>query len=289
MVILVLSAMLSVGSAQEHQQSGTIELSMMDKCIDDSFTNCNVKMDQQVKTVYFPREIKNPLFREAWDVSEECALEQLKKLQNMYQALTSNHTRALCIYTNDEPILYVPLNAALRTGAGIYSTPSFKYHALYFWLVSAIQILKNSCETTYRRTNDIYTGKINQNMRFGYFASSSRKPNLLQFGNETCFHIRTCHGAYIEKYSIIAGEDEVLIPPYEVFKVTKIVKNSYGSLQNCKKIFVLESVGTKSNLNCKATNLYTENHNEQKRASFPLIFGLQLLIALLWNYPNKTI
>lgn len=116
----------------------------------------------------------------------------------MYQELTSNHTRAFCIYTNDEPNLYVPLNAALRTGAGIYSTPSFKYHALYFCLVSAIQILKNSCETTYRRTKDIYNGEINQNMRFGYFASSSQKPDLVQFGNDTCLHITTCYGAYIE-------------------------------------------------------------------------------------------
>lgn len=53
-----------------------------------------------------------------------------------------------------------------------------------------------------------------------------------------------------------------------------------------RKIFVLENVGTKSNLNCKAT----ENHNEQNRAHFPLIFGSQLFIALPWNsYPNKTI
>uniref|UniRef100_A0A8C6S5J1 NAD(P)(+)--arginine ADP-ribosyltransferase n=1 Tax=Neogobius melanostomus TaxID=47308 RepID=A0A8C6S5J1_9GOBI len=198
----------------------------------------------EFQNVYFPREIQNDRFRQAWDASMSCAQQKLDMLQSRNKALTDNHTRALCVYTGNT--LYEPLNGALKTGAANYSTPSFQYHALYFWLTTAIQILKNS----------FFNGQKGQKMRFGHFASTSRKPNLSHFGSETCFHIETCYGAYIDKYSVFEGEEEVLVPSYEVFKVTDIVSNSHGDLRDCKKIFVLKSTEEyRSTLNCKAAAL----------------------------------
>uniref|UniRef100_A0A8C6WEQ0 NAD(P)(+)--arginine ADP-ribosyltransferase n=1 Tax=Neogobius melanostomus TaxID=47308 RepID=A0A8C6WEQ0_9GOBI len=262
-------------------RSGTFELSNMNQSIDDMFSNCSMEMEKQVQNLYFPREIQNDLFREAWN-KNSCAQQKLDMLQSRYKALTINHTKALCVYTGETPNLYEPLNGALRTGAANYSTPYFQYHALYFWLTSAIQILKNSCETVYRRTPNVYNGQKGQIMRFGYFASTSRKPDLFDFGSETCFHIETCYGAYIDKYSVIEGEEEVLVPSYEVFQVIDMVSNSHGDLRDCKKIFVLKSVGNSSILNCKAAN-----HNQQIRSNLKLMLVFQLLIGLLWNQSLK--
>ncbi|KAK7910203.1 hypothetical protein WMY93_014887 [Mugilogobius chulae] len=223
----------STGFTQEPLQSSTIELSMMDECIDDMFNNCIKEMEEQVQKIYFPRELKNENFKMAWDLSEDCAKQRLQRMQRKYSGLTINHTRAICVYTEEEPNMYVPLNAALRRGAAKYNTTDFQYHALYFWLTTALQILKSS-NTAYRKTWDVYNGQVNQTIRFGYFASSSLKPDLSGFGNTTCFHIKTQLGAYIEDHSAVKGEDEVLIPSYEKFKIIKIVPDSYGEL-NCTK------------------------------------------------------
>ncbi|XP_072315100.1 erythroblast NAD(P)(+)--arginine ADP-ribosyltransferase-like, partial [Eucyclogobius newberryi] len=154
---------------------------------------------------------------------------------------------------------------------------SFQYHALYFWLTSALQVLKNSCETTYKRTCDVYNGKQGTVMRFGYFASTSRSPFVVEYGEETCFHIKTCFGAFIGDYSVAPSEEEVLVPSYEEFRIVDIVAES-------TKIFVLESVGHSSNLNCNAAN-----RNQEIRVNFALISIFQVLIALLLSNFGNTI
>lgn len=270
----VLCLTLPAAAAQEPQQ---IELSMMDQCVDDMFTSCVEKMSKKVQEVYFPREILNPPFRDAWNLAESCAKENLDKLPNQDKALTKDHLQAICVYTNASTKMFALLNEQVRNGAAVYDTPDFQYHALYFWLASAIDILGKSCEMTYKRTQNIYSGKLGTTMRFGYFASSSRSPFLVEYGNETCFFIKTCSGAYIGNYSVVPSEEEVLIPSYEEFRIADYVSDSYGEFK-CKKIFVLESVGHSSDLDCKAAN-----HKQEMRAGFVLILGFQLLIGLMMN------
>lgn len=52
------------------------------------------------------------------------------------------------------------------------------------------------------------------------------------------------------------GEAEVLIPPYEMFNITKVFsgKLKHEALKDCRVVFVLENAGGKSNLNCKLVN-----------------------------------
>lgn len=82
--------------------------------------------------------------------------------------------------------------------------------------------------------------------RLGSFASSSLKSDQTKYGTETCFKIETCYGAKILEYSAHPDEEEVLIPPYEVFEIKE-----GKELKDCKTVFVLKSNGTLSNLNCK--------------------------------------
>ncbi|KAJ0056076.1 hypothetical protein NL108_018577 [Boleophthalmus pectinirostris] len=248
----VLALMLCLAMASFPTESAIIPVNMMDKSVDDMYEGCSEAMAERVNSTYFPREMKNnQLFKFAWMKTESCANDKYNKRKD--KALTKDQVHALGVYTGDD--VYGPFNAAVRVSADKYTTSAFKYHALHYWLVSALQTLNINklCRTTYRRSRDTFTGQLYQEIRFGQFASSSVSPYLVDFGTETCFQIETCLGAPIKEYSCFSTEDDVLIPPYEKFKIMKIVQKSYEKLGNCKKIFVLKHVGTKTNLNCKAT------------------------------------
>ncbi|XP_059187434.1 erythroblast NAD(P)(+)--arginine ADP-ribosyltransferase-like [Centropristis striata] len=228
-----------------------IRMSMVADAVDDMYFGCHDKMKKMVMDKYFKSESKAE-FGEAWKAAEACRNNHKDKKD---KALTKDHLQAICVYTSDEPELYQKFNHAVRTNRTDYGT-SFSFHSLHFWLTSALQILNNNrkCHITYRRTNMVFTGDVNQIIRFGFFASSSYKPNLTEFGTTTCFIIKTCSGAYLKKYSHFKDEEqEVLIPPYEKFRITKKMENNFvAGLKDCKYVFSLESAGVDSNLNCKA-------------------------------------
>ena len=220
--------------------------------VDDMYFDCNKAMMKSVKKKYLKKEKKNnEPFAKAWAKAKNCAKWKLKHRED--KALTIDHLRAICTYTDNN--IYEQFNHAVRTERSIYGS-SFKFHSLHFLLTSAIQILNSdyNCHTTYRRSNVRFTGRVNDRIRFGSFASSSFKANMKRFGNETCFKIETCLGAPLKKYSVFPNEAEVLIPPYEVFNITEIISGQVETdgLTDCKVLFVLKNSGGKSTLNCKA-------------------------------------
>ncbi|KAF6724607.1 NAD(P)(+)--arginine ADP-ribosyltransferase 1 [Oryzias melastigma] len=112
------------------------------------------------------------------------------------------------------------------------------------------------CHTSYRRTNISFRqDALNKRIRFGRFTSSSLHPleskegiNLGKtFGQKSCFVIKTCYGADISPYSwvkIDSGkntEAEILIPPYEEFKVTKIERRAEDKGLPCDVVYTVES------------------------------------------------
>ncbi|XP_035515511.1 ecto-ADP-ribosyltransferase 5-like [Morone saxatilis] len=223
-----------------------IELNMAEDSVDDMYFGCNEAMMDTVKIEYFEKE------GFAWDHDDEirkCTENNLKESKD--QALTKYHMQAICVYTSNK--LYKEFNDEVRTKKRFYGS-SFNFHSLHFLLTSAIQILNNNynCQTAYRRTSVKFTGKVNQIIRLG-FASSSQNTKLIQFGKKTCFKIETCSGAFLKDYSFF-NEAEVLIPPYEMFiiteKITNQTKVKMHGLDDCKVVYVLKSIGVKSNLNC---------------------------------------
>ncbi|XP_076585260.1 erythroblast NAD(P)(+)--arginine ADP-ribosyltransferase-like [Chaetodon auriga] len=226
-----------------------IPLSMAEDSVDDMYFGCDDAMMETVKYKYFEEEKNMNPFVDAWSEAEKCAKRKLKHRKDM--ALTKDHLQAICVYTADK--MYKMFNDAVRTQRSLYRS-SFKFHSLHFLLTSAIQILNNNyyCHNTYRRTNVKFTGKVNQIIRFGSFTSSSYRADLRDFGNETCFKIKTCSGAFLKKYSYYDDEAEVLIPPYETFNITEIMNGQVNiqGLRDCKVVYVLESAGAKSSLNC---------------------------------------
>ncbi|XP_033977390.1 erythroblast NAD(P)(+)--arginine ADP-ribosyltransferase-like [Trematomus bernacchii] len=227
-----------------------IPLSMVEDSVDDMYFGCNDKMMTKVKDRFLEEEKSVNNFGEHWSAGESCAKDTFNQRED--KALTRDHIRAICVYTANG--VYRDFNTAVRTEGRIYPLPfHFKYRSLHYLLTSAIQILNNNdyCHSTFRRTNILFTGKVNQIIRFGSFTSTSFRSDFKVYGTKTCFKIKTCLGASLKKYSAIPTEEEVLIPPYETFKITKICQRVKG-LKDCEVIFVLESAGVKSSLNCKA-------------------------------------
>ncbi|TNN49707.1 T-cell ecto-ADP-ribosyltransferase 1 [Liparis tanakae] len=225
-------------------------MSMEGDAVDDMYCRCNETMAKRIKDKYFKKENKGE-FAKAWKREKECVNARLKLKQKGDEALTRDHIQAICVYTG---LFSKTLNDAVRKGKSTYRT-SFPYHSLHFWLTSAIQILSNTnCLTSYRRTDRALRGSVNQIMRFGSFASSSEEKTLKKFGKKTCFEIQTCYGAFLNHSSSIGREEkEVLIPPYEQFKIVKETKGrNFKGLEDCEVVYTLKSAGIESNLNCNA-------------------------------------
>ncbi|XP_032417686.1 erythroblast NAD(P)(+)--arginine ADP-ribosyltransferase-like [Xiphophorus hellerii] len=231
-------------------------LDMAVNSVDDRYSTCATQMEAKVKKTYFEKEMENNVFSKAWKGAESCADRNMKQKEPADEALTKDHMQAICVYTAGGPAdFFKAFNDAVRTKRQQYSS-SFPFHSLHFWLTRAIQILKpnhNECYTTFRRMKSTLTGEVNQEIRFGNFASSSKLSTLTHFGETTCFKITTCHGAYLKKYPKLQDyEQEVLIPPYEKFKI--VSKDKPPELNDCKTVYVLKNARLQSNLDCHVAN-----------------------------------
>ncbi|KAL1278821.1 hypothetical protein QQF64_025494 [Cirrhinus molitorella] len=90
----------------------------------------------------------------------------------------------------------------------------------------AIYMYTNLNSNIYRNFN--MAVRNGRKIRFGSFTSSSLELKVAQdFGNKSCFEIKTCEGADVIKYSKYPEQKEVLIPPYEKFKVTAVKTRKY--------------------------------------------------------------
>lgn len=251
-----INASLKASGASVHVPSGltrliAIPLSLSQDSVDDMYYGCTQKMLINVKRHYLPRSTREGLHS---TYTKLCALKAMKE-KDVYDPLSWNHFRALCAYTAGA---HGDLNPAVRRGKESYKT-SFEFHALHFLLSDALRLLKlnqRSCFTTYRRSKLLYSGESGQTIRFGSFASSSLNKDLRQFGRRTCFEIRTCFGAYLKSYSEFdSDEDEVLIPPYEMFNIVSVDSSGESDLR-CEVVYKLETAGVYSSLNCQAVGIY---------------------------------
>ncbi|XP_014327548.2 erythroblast NAD(P)(+)--arginine ADP-ribosyltransferase-like isoform X1 [Xiphophorus maculatus] len=233
----------------------SIPLDMVDNSVDDMYSTCATKMEAKVKGTYFKKEMRKN-FKNMWITAEKCAKKKIKEREKGDEALTKDHLQAICAYTAGGPEnFYRTFNEAVRTNRTQYGS-NFSFHSLHFWLTRAIQILKTSdgkCHTTFRRTKSKFTGVVSKVIRFGTFTSTSSLSTLTSFGKTTCFKIRTCHGAYLKKYPKLGDrEQEVLIPPYETFKIISKDK-PMKQLSDCNTVYILNSTGVQSNLDCQIT------------------------------------
>ncbi|XP_051570191.1 GPI-linked NAD(P)(+)--arginine ADP-ribosyltransferase 1-like [Myxocyprinus asiaticus] len=245
-LLLILTAEVAVGQDYRVAVKGqTFPLDMEPNSVDDQFEGCTKNMAYLVETKFLNEEISgNSAFAATWK-------EGVIKATAPGYSLTRNHSIAIYVYTSNR--VYKDFNDATRSDKQKYINMIYNWYSLHFLLTEAIQILKKTqkkCQITYRGTNIKFDKDVlNKEVRFGSFASSSLNRKT-SFGHVSCFEIETCEGAYVAKYSVYPGEEEVLIPPYEKFNVIAVKKDTW-----CKTVYVLESSGSRSDLNCAVTSV----------------------------------
>ncbi|XP_028434731.1 ecto-ADP-ribosyltransferase 4-like [Perca flavescens] len=260
-MMVVLAAVLltygvSTGIAMEAGKSGAVAgnnsvlpLDMAENSVDDMYFGCKKQMKKRVTKDLENEKNNNPNFTRVWDRSENEVHWPIWK-----KVLTKNQVVAIRTYTDED--VYGDFNAAVRT-QGPWYNDTFGYHAFHFLLTTAIQDIgakkKKQCLTGYRKVDKYFSDNVeNKSIRFGSFTSASQHDylNAKKFGNKSCFEIFTCMGADISRYSKLKYEAEVLIPPYEVFKVVKIEKRSMQPDLPCEVVYKVNSTGYVSKLNC---------------------------------------
>ncbi|XDV12359.1 hypothetical protein PO909_001055 [Leuciscus waleckii] len=252
-MLLIIEALLLILAAlgQDHRAAaveGKISLDMALDSVDDQYKGCRDKMAELVETKLLKNDLNNlNIFKTAWGKGKEF-VKTLKK-----NDLTRNHGVAIYVYSDAS--VYKDFNNDIRHGKNQYKNETYKWYSLYFLLTDAIQILKktpNKCMLTYRGSKDTFVYKNqNEEILFGSFSSSSLDRKVaLRFGNKSCFEIYTCEGADVTKYSKLPREKEVLIPPYEKFKVTAVKTRRDQKDLWCETVFELKSSGIRSDLNC---------------------------------------
>lgn len=157
-------------------------------------------------------------FSQAWSNAEQ----QARAPAHSY--MEKRHSVAIYMYTQ---AMRPPGRMVLMEGSEPQLDP--KTQSLFSDLSEAIQILKHSqvlCHTT------TYTTDISWNLttsgqllRFSTFVLGSSGCRLQ--GN-ACFEVHTCFGTDVTHYSALKQNNQVLIPPYEVFKVTHVDSDPLG-------------------------------------------------------------
>uniref|UniRef100_W5LWR9 NAD(P)(+)--arginine ADP-ribosyltransferase n=1 Tax=Lepisosteus oculatus TaxID=7918 RepID=W5LWR9_LEPOC len=217
------------------------KLDMAKNSVDDQYLSCQTKMmNFTVKGGLLEKEKnESSLFNEAWNNA---------KCRATVPGGTPEHCRAIFVYTSD--YIYQEFNKATRSSGGSVQDymNTYPYKSLHFLLTDALRLLRQQltvCYKVYRGSREDFVAEVNSEIRLGQFSSSSKdKASTHIFGNTTFFEIQTCHGVDIEMFSQFPAESEVLIPPFEKFKVKSVTEADKG-----KKI-VLESSGTSSNHEC---------------------------------------
>lgn len=240
-----------------------IPLDMAPNAVDDMYSGCKEKMEYRVKKEYLLNEKnRDKNFTLAWSEAEKYYNKKWKrhKGKRPSSSLGKEQIMAIYVYSLDKPRVYADFNDAVRAQKSEYKT-TFRYHSLHFFLTDALQSLnarkpeEEKCVKSYRRANSYFSQEfLNKPVRFGSFTSSSMGwyPSSGRFGDKSCFEIVTCFGADVSLYSKLGeAEREALIPPYEVFKVTRVEKRSEQKSLPCEVVYRLKSLGkTLSNLNC---------------------------------------
>ncbi|XP_028013977.2 ecto-ADP-ribosyltransferase 5 isoform X1 [Eptesicus fuscus] len=218
-----------------------LPLGLAPDTFDDAYVGCAEEMEEKAALLLKEEMARHVLLRESWEAAQE-AWEQKQRGLTLPPGFKSQHGIAIMVYTNSSNNLYWELNQAVRTG-GVsreYYMRHFPFKALHFYLTRALQLLQGSKGCSRGPGQVVFRGvgtlrfepkRLGDSIRLGQFASSSLDEAVAhRFGNATFFSLRTCFGAPIEALSVFPKEREVLIPPHEVFLVTRFSQDGAQSL-----------------------------------------------------------
>ncbi|NXM41095.1 NRT2 ribosyltransferase, partial [Gymnorhina tibicen] len=223
-------------------------LDMAQNSFDDQYHGCGPAMTAALPALKRSELQQNPQFAEVW----AGAAERWQAQGSSWSPLSSqDQAIALTAYlTND---LYYDFIVAMRE-AGRSSREyrdNFHFKALHFLLTDAMATLRDAqgqqCHCAVQEVTGVqFKAKRGDTVRFGQFTSMSlcneTSPGV---GKDTVFQVQTCYGVDIPEFFYYYSKKEVLIPPFEAFKVTNVTQDG-----DQVRIW-LRSAGTFSNYNCE--------------------------------------
>ena len=200
-------------------------------------------------TISFPGEImvnvmgrglayeakKNAMINAGYEATLKCWEDRREVLTQNTEGLnlTKDEIFAIICYTLEKPPVYRYFNNETRKG--------YKGGVMDFPIIS--HLLREGCrkilgslpqdartKTVYRGVSLQFNANVGQRIRFGsYTSTTTSKAVATRFmsgaSGGTIFIANTKLGVPIKMLSLYPSEEEVLVPPYEIFKVTAIVKN----------------------------------------------------------------
>lgn len=273
----------------EKPKTVVLSLDMATDSIDDMYDGCRAEAASMIDLFGVFEWHVNKYFSYAWASAE------INAKKPVHKHLKEDHAIVLYMYTR---VQYIQqgFDKAVQTGKHRYSTRRFMFHYFYFYLTDAIQLLRHNqtaCRTTYYRTwKQFDQHVINTNMRFGSFTWVASSKQSFDFnGNMSCFEINSCFGADITYYSAAKQMGQVLIPPYEVFKITDVLTDDPW----CNVVYKLQSTKIpRRDLNCKLNpreiDMYfgvvlDEGHSSS--TMIMLVFAVLLIIIFLVLMKHK--
>ncbi|XP_056135622.1 ecto-ADP-ribosyltransferase 5-like [Lampris incognitus] len=272
---------LTAASVLQIRKNDTLPLDMAPDSIDDMYDGCRSESAAMVDQLGVLEWHRNINFSLAWAGAQE------KAKKPVHGHLGWDHATAIHIMTDTNlHTVRQDFKTAVQTGKRKYKTSGFRYHYLYFQLTDALRVLRQNqtlCRTTYLRKGKYFDlGVVDKTMRLGAFTLSTSSKHLVGLlGGVSCFEICTCFGAEITYYSATDQDRQVLIPPYEVFRVTDVLLETQG----CKVLYKLQSTETpRSDLNCKLTTSRLKAYfiavSGQEKGTGFVIVSMCLLILL---------
>ncbi|XP_012580700.1 PREDICTED: ecto-ADP-ribosyltransferase 5 isoform X1 [Condylura cristata] len=243
-MVLVLLIALSCIVFQNFWQAQAVPilpLGLAPDTFDDAYVGCSEEMEEKAVPLLKEEMARHALLRESWEAAQEAWEHRCQGL-TLPPGFKAQHGIAVMVYTNSSNTLYWELNQAVRTGGGSWELymRHFPFKALHFYLTRALQLLRGSGGCKRGSEDVVFRGvgtlrfeprRLGDSVRLGQFTSSSLDEGVARrFGNATLFSIRTCFGARIQSLSVFPEEREVLIPPHEVFLVTRFSQDGAQSL-----------------------------------------------------------
>ncbi|XP_039575482.1 erythroblast NAD(P)(+)--arginine ADP-ribosyltransferase-like [Passer montanus] len=227
-----------------------VPMDLAEDSFDAGYEGCVPAMNAKLQDLYFSELHNNPLFAWGWVTAKDEWQRRgspVSPLASHWQAL------ALMAYTSED--IYKEFNAAiLRAGRSHQEyQDNFHFKTLHFLLTDALATLRHAqneqCYNVFRGVRGVrFQAQKGDTVRFGQFTSTSKSKKVaLRFGTDTIFEVRTCYGADIRQFSMFPEEEEVLIPPFEMFEVTKV--NWDGEMTWIS----LYSVGSLTKHNCEVS------------------------------------
>ncbi|XP_031753299.1 ecto-ADP-ribosyltransferase 5-like [Xenopus tropicalis] len=219
------------------------------EAFDDQYLGCRTQMDLLMDEILEAEKSENKLLRRAWREAENVWNQQKKRkvLLDLPDGFRDSHGVALVAYSG---FIKTYFNAAVSSAGESHQfyMERFRYKSLHFYLTVAVQLLSGGCKrvrTVFSGTDSAHSAPnaTAQCARFGHFLSGyTERQQAAAFATGTVFTIRSCYGVQLERFSQFPQEGEVLVPGYELFRVSQSKEPNEFTFTSSRRTF--------SNFNC---------------------------------------